>query len=84
MTSEYTDMLILAFTSKTGQSVAGNIHRFFYFIFSLSERIYCLKLRTITVFETFWLLTKFEAPIYNSFRDILIANFQSKSATGNN
>ena len=40
MTSEGTDTLILAFTSKTGQSVARYTHRFFYLDFSVRERIY--------------------------------------------
>ena len=40
MTSEGTKMLILAFTSKTGQSVVHTKHRIFYLDFSIRERIY--------------------------------------------
>ena len=40
MTSEGYETLILAFTSKTGQSVAHNGHRVFLFGFFLSERGY--------------------------------------------
>ena len=40
MTSEGTDTLILAFTSKTGQSVAHNSQNFFYFRFSVREKTY--------------------------------------------
>ena len=40
MTSEGTETLILAFTTKTGQSIAHNGHRIFYLDFSVRERIY--------------------------------------------
>ena len=40
MTSEGTDTLILAFTSKTVQSVARNTQNLFYWDFSVRERIY--------------------------------------------
>ena len=40
MTSEGTDALILAFTSKTGQSVARYTHQILLFGFSVRERIY--------------------------------------------
>ena len=41
MTPEGTETLILAFTSKTGQSVAHNRHRIFYLdFFSVRERIF--------------------------------------------
>ena len=40
ITSEGTDALSLAFTSKTGQSVARYTHRFYYLDFSVRERIY--------------------------------------------
>ena len=41
MTSEGTDALVLAFTSKTGQSVARYTHRIFLFgFFSQREDIY--------------------------------------------
>ena len=39
MTSEGPDMLILAFISNPGQSVASNTHRF-YSDFSIRERVY--------------------------------------------
>ena len=57
MTSEGTDTLILACTSKTGQPVARYTHRFFIWIF-LSERGYIyafyrpnFKLQTLRVRE---------------------------------
>ena len=37
MTSEGTDMLILASTSKTGQSVASNIQIFFLFFYQRED-----------------------------------------------
>ena len=40
MTSEGTETLILAFASKTGQSVAQNRHGIFYLDFSVREWIY--------------------------------------------
>ena len=40
MTSEGSDALIFAFTSKTGQSVARYTHRIFYLDFSVRDRIY--------------------------------------------
>ena len=38
MTSEGTEAFILTFTLKTGQAVAHNNHRIFYWDFFLSER----------------------------------------------
>ena len=43
MTSEGTDTLVLAFTSKTGLPVARNTRIFFYFDFSTRERIDILR-----------------------------------------
>ena len=40
MTSESTEILILAFTSKTGQSVAHNSQSHIFFYFSAKEKIY--------------------------------------------
>ena len=40
MTSEGSKMFILAFTLKTGQSVAHRGHKIFYLEFSVLQRIY--------------------------------------------